>query len=278
MKIIHVITGLTTGGAERMLVKLLKSTKILGIDHSVISLLDKGKQGELLEELDININWLNIKNGIPSLSKLLRLRNIIDNVKPDVIHSWMYHANVAAYFANFLKKYPLIFNVRQSLHDYTNEKKSTKVAIFLNLILSSRIDSIIYNSETSKKQHEDFGYSDKISCVIPNGFDIDDFKPNKTYRQKIRNEFGVKGNEILIGAVGRNHPVKGYKLLIESFYTVSHNVNDVKFLIVGRGVADDKELQEISYSLGLKDLIIFENEREDLEKVFCNRYLLQLFI
>ena len=274
MKILHVITGLNTGGAERMLVKLIESTN--RVEHSVISLLDKGSQGEILEKQGVSVRCLNMNRGIPSLSKLIQLRNFVSEANPNVIQSWMYHANVATYFANMNKNYPLIFNIRHALNDFRNEKRSTKVAINLNSVFSRKVEGIIFNSEMSKDQHVKFGLRNESLVVIPNGFDIEKFQPNDGNRLRVRNYYKIAEDEILIGAVGRNHSVKGFDVFLKGCSLVAKQIEKVKFILIGKGIKEDEDLRDLSCSLGINDSLIFENERDDLEKVwpaidiYCN--------
>ena len=59
MKIVHIITGLGDGGAERTLYKVCKYD--IKNKHIFISLTGPGKYFSLLNKLDIKVNFLNIK-------------------------------------------------------------------------------------------------------------------------------------------------------------------------------------------------------------------------
>lgn len=67
-KIVHIITGLGSGGAEHMLYKLLKYSNREKYNHEVISLLDHGIYGERIQQLGIEVRGLNTKQIIDGIS------------------------------------------------------------------------------------------------------------------------------------------------------------------------------------------------------------------
>ena len=103
MKILHIITGLNTGGAEIMLYKLLSATDRSRFESVVVSLMDKGTIGEKIEALGVRIYALNMHRGILAIDAVLRLRKIMCALRPDLIQGWMYHANVAAFLSYYFQ-------------------------------------------------------------------------------------------------------------------------------------------------------------------------------
>ena len=177
MKILHIITGLGTGGAERMLVKLIKS-EVDGKRHEVITLTDLGTQGDILIAMGINVHVLRIKNILVPLH-ILKYMIFIKKHRFDVIQGWMYHGNVVAFLFSLInKKKVLLFNIRHSLHPIKNEKTSTRIVININKLITKYATYIVYNSDISRLQHESFGYKCNNALVVYNGFDPDVFKKN----------------------------------------------------------------------------------------------------
>lgn len=96
IRICHIITGLSTGGAEMMLYKLLSGTDRTRFESSVISLIDKGTLGERIEALGIPVYTLGMPRGWPHPSGLVRLVRLVRRLRPDLLQGWMYHGNLAA--------------------------------------------------------------------------------------------------------------------------------------------------------------------------------------
>ena len=188
MKITHIITDLNTGGAEIMLFKLLASLRDNELDFSVISLIKCGQITERVEALGVKVETLDLKQGErPSWKTIKRLKILIKELNPDVIQGWMYHGNIAATVAVFLfdpmcRKVKLFWNVRQTLYDINSEKIQTRWLIVLGRWLSFFPHSIIYNSNLSAEQHCNVGYLSKKTKIIPNGFDLQKFKPDQQHQ------------------------------------------------------------------------------------------------
>jgi len=73
----------------------------------------------------------------------------------------------------------------------------------MGAMLSRFPPAIIYNSETSAKQHEALGYSPEKRIIIPNGFDCTVFRPDRAAGMKVRQELGVPSDAVLIGLIAR---------------------------------------------------------------------------
>src|SRR5258705_10816520 len=94
MKLTHIISGLSMGGAEMMLYKLL-SVSDLGRDAlNVISLTDVGPLGERIKTLGVPVKALGMARGRPSLAGVLRLSRWLRQSSPNVVQTWIYHADL----------------------------------------------------------------------------------------------------------------------------------------------------------------------------------------
>ena len=187
MKILHIITGLDTGGAEMMLFKLLSGFDRSQFQNCVISLRDQGTMGGKIVELEVPLHFIGMNPGLPSVISLLKLVRLIKKEKPDLIQGWMYHGNIAASVAACLSRSscPVLWNIRQSLYDVRKEKKLTRMVISVSAWLSKNVNSIIFNSYVSAAQHKQFGFSDMHSLILPNGFNLKFFSPGFDAKKKV---------------------------------------------------------------------------------------------
>lgn len=233
-KITHIITGLDVGGAERSLYNLLSNDLGKAASHSVISLRNEGTYGPKICELGHETNCLHVSSKSPF--NVVNLRRLIRQTNPDLIQGWMYHGNIATYFAQWLNTSEVkqAWNIRHCLYDIRDEKPVTQFAIRLGARQSQRADAIIYNSQLAQTQHEKFGYAQAKSQLIPNGFDTSLWGPNAKNRQRIRTELSLDDNNVAIGFVGRNHPVKDLPNFLEALKKVMSQNPEVHAVIVGR--------------------------------------------
>lgn len=276
-KYLHIITSLDIGGAETMLLRLIKHKSNLVQSTTVISLTNNGKIGEALEEIGVKVICLEIKSWSSVFKALLKLKKIIRNERPTIVHTWMYHANIFGGIAAYLaKSQNIIWSIRRS--ELTiNESLSTFIVMKIGAIFSSIIPkSIVHVAESGLKNHQKYGYKSNNTLVIPNGFDLEKLKYDQIARKKIRNELNLNDNQILIGCVGRFHVSKGYETLISSSANVLKLHKNVKYLLIGRNL--DKEnsiLIEWINKTGFSENFIMVGEKHNIPEymnamdVFC---------
>ena len=92
MKILHVISGLKSGGAEGVMYRLIDNDKTN--DHYVISLTDEGFYGHKLKKKNIFLKCLHIKKNLKSIFIFFKLLRVIKKINPEIIQSWMYHGDI----------------------------------------------------------------------------------------------------------------------------------------------------------------------------------------
>ena len=162
MKIIHIITGLGDGGAESNLYKLCRHDKTN--QHIVISLSRAGKYGPLLEKNNIKVFCLNftLTNFFFSFTKLIL---IIKKNKPNLIQTWMYHADLlGGVVAKILSIKKIFWNIRNTDLQINESKITTILIRKLLAILSNYIPShIISCSYKATSVHVKMGYQKKKS-------------------------------------------------------------------------------------------------------------------
>jgi glycosyltransferase involved in cell wall biosynthesis len=187
-----------------------------------------------------------MRRGLPSVRSIFKLRSIIHGLQPDIIQGWMYHGNLAAWLAQrFAPGKPiLVWNIRQSLYNLNSEKPLTQKVIRTNRWLSSSADALLYNSQLSRQQHQQFGFCSKHGRVIPNGFDLNIWKPAlKEGKNTIRSRENIPTGATVIGHVARYHPMKDHARFIRAAVRVvaSHPDVDVHVVLVGRNVDSNNE-------------------------------------
>ncbi len=265
-KIIHVITGLGSGGAEYMLLRLLKS---LGHEYEnvVVTLTDGGVVAKEIEEAGIELYSLNIKRKAFALFSAIRLARFIKRKKPDIVQTWMYHADliggIAAWMAGVR---PLVWGVRQSNLSRTLNKRGTLFVVRLCAWLSGVLPSrIICCSDAVKEVHIKRGYRPDKIIVVENGFDVDRFKPNPQARRRLRNELHVLDGELLIGMVARFDPQKNHRDFLLAAGRLKNRYPQCRFVMCGGDVDhNNKELVSLIRRAGLNESVLLLGQRTDI--------------
>ena len=277
MKIIHIITGLSIGGAEQALYNLLKGGLAERFDNCVISLRDKGPMGLKISLLGVPVIALNMHAKKLPLAGLVKLIRIIREFSPDLIQGWMYHGNLIGSFSRVVApgKPVLVWNVRHSLSDLSQEKIITQQVIRINRWFSFGADVILYNSHRSREQHEIFGFSKVGAKVIPNGIDTHIFSFSSKDRKYIRSKLGIPENACVVGHMARLHPMKDHAIFMKAAKSLSYRYQNLYFLLSGRDVSFDNIMPSQELSSQVRHRFYFLGERNDVHKlmsaidIFC---------
>lgn len=246
-KIAHIIIGLNVGGAELMLKRLvLHSQKTGNFHHEVISLTDLGLIGKDLKNAGIRVYTLNMSSMLSIFSIYFSLRKLLKEIKPDIVQTWMYHADfLGGLAAKSLGIQKIIWGIRTT--DVT--QGASRLTVGLRKIcakLSYSVPThIICAAHVSKEAHIKVGYDASKMHVIPNGFELDKLVATEDDRNNIRQEFNIPRDAIVIGSVGRFNIVKNQKFFVEVASKLVQTYPDLIFMLVGRdNTADNNELMD----------------------------------
>jgi glycosyltransferase involved in cell wall biosynthesis len=270
IRICHVIVGLGGGGAERMLERLaVAQTKSGGeLAVSVVSLSDQGVLGESLAARGIVVHALGWRglSDIPGM--LLRLVSVLRSIRPDIVQTWMYHADLfGGLAARWAGVRQIVWGIRTTYLP-ENAPWSTKLARALCARLSFRIPTVIVcNAEAAKAWHIQLGYAPQKMWVIPNGFDTKRFSGSDYGVEELRKVWGAKSESLVVGMVGRDSPDKDPENFIAAMTEVLDRHPNVIAVLVGRGFVDDnRRISDLLSKSRLNDHFILAGETDDIVK------------
>lgn len=237
-RVLFITTGLATGGAERMLCRLLPGLVAGGLEVGVVSLRARGGVSGDIEAMGVPVWHLGLDSARDLPRAAIRLRGAARDFRPDVVQGWMYHGNLAAWLLRALwcRRARLCWSVRQSLPDLGLEKPGTRWVIRAGARVSAGVDAIVYNALLARQQHEAIGYASAPGRLIDNGFDIDVFRPDAGAAANVRRELGLMPSERLVGLIARFHAMKGHGVFLRAAASLAARVPDVHFLLAGQGV------------------------------------------
>ena len=266
MRILHIITGLGDGGAEGALSRLIIHDS--SFEHVVISLMDKGKYGSILETSGVKVFTLDLLNRKVKISKIIELIRIIRKVKPDVIQTWMYHADLLGGICGKVAGVKKIFwGIR---HSTLNPKESKTRTIFISKIcakLSYFIpNKIVSCSEVGMKHHVSIGYAKAKFIVIPNGYDFSQFcKLQKDLN--LSNQLGLKSNIATLGLVARFNPQKDHFNLLNACSLLKKSKILFRLILIGNELdSNNQELTDKINSLNIKNEVLLLGQKQDIPR------------
>jgi glycosyltransferase involved in cell wall biosynthesis len=268
IKVLFVVTELGTGGAEQMLLNLLTKLDRKAFEPVVASLhpLDDhtAQLAGRIRELGITIHDLRWNSVAQSVRALASLRSLIRSLEPAIVQGWMVHANLTVQVTNLLSRdVPVVWDVQHSV-----QGQSTAVGVIMRALryLSPYAARIIYCSRTSALEHEQLGYDASRTCVIPNGFDCERFRPRPESRRVLRDEIGVSEFTPVIGLVARAHPQKDHGTFLNAAKRLVESGANAHFVLAGLGTDVDPITSQIS-ALELQGRVHALGKRHDVPQV-----------
>lgn len=232
MRVLHVITGLGQGGAETMLAKLIEA--LPGLTHMVVPLTGELALRARIEAAGGQVSPLGMRGPLGLPAAVARLAVHIRRVRPDVIQSWLYHADLAATLARAAaaSRAPLAWSLRCSDMDLARYALATRLVVRALARLSGVPSVIASNSEAGLAWHRRLGYRPRRAIVIPNGFETDRFRPDPAARARLLALAGWGEDAVIVGLVARVDPMKDHGGFLEAFARTPSALHAV---LVGRG-------------------------------------------
>ena len=177
-KILHIISGLGDGGAEGVLYRLIKDQDDLH-EHHVLSLTDFGKYGDALRAAGVNVRAIGLSRKKIKLSKFIELIKVIKALEPDLIQTWMYHADlIGGTAAKLSRNSNIVWNIRHSDLIPGEDSRLTIIIAKISAFFSYFIPKKSCVVPSCHKTHAELGYRKSVMSVIPNGFDPNDTSVN----------------------------------------------------------------------------------------------------
>ncbi len=285
VNVLHVITGLGIGGAERIVYSLTRSLDPEKYRVIVCCLKEEGPTGDQIRKSGVEV--INLKNKNPwDMRTVLALSKIIKKERINLVHTHVARADVIGGFAARLRGIPAISTVH---HTYEPWERHPFYGGIYRKTLNS-FDRVIAVSEAVREYLIRWGRIPQWKItVIYNGIDISEYErvdlryrdssaaPQNDKRECHSDTECNEGEESnltrarvnngkVVGTVARLDPMKGHKYLLRAAKEVIKVLPETKFLIVGDGV-ERKVLEDMAVDMGIKEHIIFTGWRKDIPNV-----------
>ena len=274
MRVLHIITGpLALGGAEVMLHRLIAASSSGDMSHEVVSLTELGVVADRIRELGVPIHALGMKRNrfrIPDPVKVLRLARFIRASRPDVVQTWLYHADLLGGLAARLAGGPRIFwGIHNSTLDATHSRRTTRWTVAVCAKLSGWIpDGIVTVSQGARDLHVSAGYDPTKFTLIPNGFDVTTLRPDPDARREVREELGLAEGTVAIGMVARLDPQKDHPNFLRAAALLAGRCPEARFVLCGEGATPaNQDLVRAIAEHGVRDRVLLLGRRSDIPRL-----------
>ena len=267
MHVLHIVVGLEIGGAELMLSRLIDGNCASPqFRHSVVSLTGLGAIGAALQREGVPVQTLDMKDAFSVPASVFRLRQLIRQLRPDVVQTWMYHADFLGGIAAVLAGHKRVFWGVRATHVRFEGVRTTIWLRRLCALLSHWIpEKIVCAAEASLQAHAGAGYDRSRMLVIPNGFDTVLLKAAAQDRAEQRALLGFTDTTVVIGSVGRFNAVKDFHTFVRAAGLVAEASERAQFLLVGRDLDEHNvELMGWIDKAGLAARFTLLGERSDV--------------
>jgi glycosyltransferase involved in cell wall biosynthesis len=264
VRVAHVITDLEIGGAELMLARLVGGVDRSRIDNVVISLGTTGPIGLRIQQSGIPVHALDMKRGRPNPAALWRLAMLLRRLKPEVIQTWLYHADLVGLIGRVASPGArVVWNIRCAELDPRDHPRLQPLLLRLLAMTSKVPSAVVCNSVAGRRAHERLGYTPRRWCIIPNGFDTAAFRPEPEARRRLRHELGLPDNARLVGLLARFHPMKDHPTFLRAASAVARRQPDVHFVAAGAGIAENEGLARLARELRIEPVMHLLPGRSD---------------
>ncbi|MBD1896895.1 glycosyltransferase [Coleofasciculus sp. FACHB-129] len=265
-----IIRSLNYGGAERQLLTLVQCLEKERFNITVLYFYSGGTLEKNLKDTRVQLISLDKGGRWDIVGFSWRLVSQIRRIKPDLLHGYLGIPNLLTICLKML--FPstrVIWGVRASNIDFSCYDWLSRLVFKLECMFSRFADLIIVNSRAGRTYHLEHGFPADKMLVIPNGIDTEHFKPSLETRAKVRTEWEISEDTILIGLVGRLDPMKDHPTFLRAAALLCKQRQDVRFVCVGTGSESyAQKLYQLAKKLDISEKVIWAGARADMPMVY----------
>jgi glycosyltransferase involved in cell wall biosynthesis len=263
--VLHLITGLDTGGAEATLTRVVTRLDPFRHRSVVVSMTGPGALGPMLSDAGIELFSLEMRRGLPDMRGLTRFAGVLRQVRPDIVQTWLYHADLVGLLGRFATRarWRLFWNIRCA--------DMAGFAVLRRLLARSSAipELVVVNSLAGLRFHRQFGYAPRRWVYIPNGCDTAEFRFDAEGRRRLRAHWAISDQNVAIGLPARYDPMKDHDNFLDAAALLATHNREITFIVVGPGADPlNQSLVGAIARRGLGDRVRLLGHRDDMARVY----------
>lgn len=265
LRILSIHWGITIGGVGKYAASIDDVSKYAPIDIQTICILCPSWHCDRSTLARLSAKEIVIKSRF-DLSWVWQISQEIERIKPNLIMTHGFNGHFIAMAMDMIGRHP-VKKICSYHGEYHAPRKNRKLLekpfdLMTEFFIRRRVVSVVSVAEYCKEYLVQRRVTpDKIE-VIHNGID-GSFVPPKKARWQLRDEWGIKDDEILLGVASRLDPVKGISYLIDAFAREGKRMDNLKLVIAGTGMLDNTLKRRVD-EIGLSRRIVFAGFRSDV--------------
>ena len=272
LRVVHVIPTLGAGGAQSALHRLILAEP--RDEHVVVTLIAPLALGAALAARGIEVHSLGLRGAASLPGATWRLYRLLRRTRPDVVQTWMYHADLIGGVVARLAGLPVVWGLRHTTFERRGSSTSSRAAARLCAPLSRWVPRrIVSCAVAGVESHAAMGYDAARMTVIPNGYDVAAFAPRfaDAGRDAARRALGLPTGGRLFGMAARWDPQKDHANLLDALARVRDaRPKGWRCVLLGARVdAGNAALAELIEARGLAGHVVPIGVRDDVPAVMA---------
>ena len=255
--IVFVVNALTHGGAEIQVSRLARGLRRRGWRVGVVSMIPPEALVPEMQADGVEVHCLNMSPGVPNPAAIFRLRRILGDMRPHVVHSHIAHANILSRVTRMLTGFPVLVCTAHST--YEGGRMLTMAYRYTDWLAD--LTTHVCEAGVSRQIETRSAPPGRV-VFVPNGLDLDSFRPEAQLRDATRRELGL-ADEFTWLAAGRFEAAKDYPNLVRAFAALASRRPGTVLLIAGRGSLE-AEVKAMASAAGLDGRVRFLGVRSDV--------------
>lgn len=234
VRVVYVIGGLGTGGAEYQLYELVRRLVGTRFEPIVVSLSAGGRWATAIRDAGVPVIEIPQRHRL-EVGRLLRLRRMLRRLRPHVLHTVLWSGNSYGRLAAIGLGTPVVVAAER------NVIRRPAWQRLLERLLDRWTTAYVTNAHAIVDELTERGrLPGRKMHVVHNGIDLDALPAFTLDRRDARGRLGFDPDRRLVAQVGRLEPQKDYPTFVEAMRTVAARLADVDFLVVGEGGERDR--------------------------------------
>lgn len=261
IKVLHIIGSLNIGGAENFVVNLYKNIDKTKVRFDFIVYEQPEGKNNYYDEVIKNGAQIYYVTGKEHgfIRNFIQIKNIVRKNNYNIV--WRHNNNCIGGIDLIAAK---LGGARyRILHSHSN--RCGKGEEWLHYLLRPVVNCFVTERYACSREAGNWMYGDRTFQIIHNAIDIDKYKYNEEKRGTLRQAYHLT-DAVVVGHVGRFHPVKNQKFLVEILKTMLRDNRHIRLVLVGGGKLEE-EIKQYAIQLGVRENILFLGDRNDVADI-----------
>jgi len=268
--VVLVIDNLEYGGAQRQVVELANHIDPSRFDIHICSLSEYVPLAERMVDSERRLHVIT-KRWKYDVTVVPRLAMLLHRLKADIVHGYLFAAEIAVRLAGRLARTPLIFGSERNTDHFLKRRQ-----LLTYRLTRDCMDLLVANSHAGAQfDCRLLGYCPSQCRVIHNGVDTQRFRPHD--EQALRRELGIDDQEFVVGMFASFKKQKNHQLLFRATRRVLQRLPQTRLLLVGDELhggmygSDNykRDMDRLVDELAIRERCLFLGNRRDVERLYC---------